>query len=93
MSKLTAKPVIRDRSRKRNESVTTIKIDHNVTTNTGPTPLRLTPHDKAEMAKWIEELQKITNKKLTPAKLFRGLIEMRKKIPSDILLDAIKEVT
>lgn len=93
ITKLIAKPVIRDRSKKRTQSVTTVKIDNNVTTSTGPTPVRLTPHDKAEMAEWIDELQELTNKKLTPAKLFRGLIEMRNKIPSDELIDAIKEVT
>lgn len=93
MTKLTAKPVIRDRSEKRKESITTIKKDNNVTTSTGPTPFRLTPHDKIEMTHWIDELQELTNKKLTPAKLLRGLIEMRGKIPNDLLISAIKEVT
>lgn len=55
--------------------------------------MRLPPKPKAELAVWISELQELTDKKITPAKLMRGLIEMRSDIPSDALIEAIQKVT
>ena len=95
MSKPLVGPAIRwDKEKdKDKEPITTVGSRRNVTTGTAPTHIRLTPDERAELNLWVDELQRLTAKKLTAAKVFRGLLHMRKSINAGKLLDAIKDIT
>lgn len=75
------------------EKITTVMTRRNVTTGTSPVPMRLTENDKAELNLWLDELQDISGKNISNAKLFRGLIHMRDKINAKKLIEAIKDVS
>lgn len=94
MSKLTGSTSLGRRGEsQRSDKVTIVGSRRNVTTGTSPTPIRLTPDERAELNLWVEELQELTKKKLTAAKLMRGLIHMRNSINNGKLIDAIKDIT
>ncbi|ABO92590.1 hypothetical protein WH06_22780 [Aeromonas salmonicida subsp. salmonicida] len=94
MSKLEGSSALTRRKEKsRLDKITTVGSRRNVTTGTSPTPIRLTPDERAELNLWVEELQQQTQKKLTAAKLMRGLIHMRKSINTGKLIEAIKDIT
>lgn len=100
MSKLTGVTSLSRRKNKETnptakaeEKITTVSTRRNVTTTTSPVPIRLTENDKAELSIWLEELQSMTNKKITTAKLMRGLIHMREKINDKKLIEAIKDAS
>lgn len=75
----------------KSEKITTVATRRNVTTGTSPVPMRLPENDKAELGLWLEELSEATGKKITGAKLMRGLIRMRGKINQKALIKAINE--
>lgn len=94
MSKLEGSSALaRRKESQRQDRITTVGSRRNVTTGTSPTPIRLTPDERAELNLWVEELQGLTKKKLTAAKLMRGLIHMRKSINTGKLIEAIKDIT
>lgn len=94
MSKLEGSSALTRRKEKsRPDKITTVGSRRNVTTGTSPTPIRLTPDERAELNLWVEELQQQTQKKLTSAKLMRGLLHMRKSINTGKLIEAIKDIT
>ncbi|MGL4752304.1 MAG: hypothetical protein ACRCXB_07815 [Aeromonadaceae bacterium] len=94
MAKLEGSSVLaRRKDTQRSDKITTVGTRRNVTTGTSPTPIRLTPDERAELNLWVAELQELTQKKLTAAKLVRGLIHMRKGINAGKLIDAIKDIT
>ncbi|MGF1688406.1 hypothetical protein L4C36_17220 [Photobacterium japonica] len=76
---------------KKAEKITTVGTRRNVTTGTAPVPMRLPENDKAELALWLEELSEQTGKKITSAKLLRGLIKMRGQLNEKKLIQAIYE--
>ncbi|MEZ8094521.1 hypothetical protein ACED51_10545 [Photobacterium swingsii] len=73
------------------EKITTVATRRNVTTGTSPVPMRLPENDKAELNLWLEELSEATGKKITGAKLLRGLIHMREKLNQKAIIKAINE--
>lgn len=75
------------------KKITTTTSASNITSSTSPTTMRLPPKPKAELAIWLGELNELSPKNITPAKLVRGLIEMRKNIDTEDLLEAINRVT
>lgn len=75
----------------KNEKITTVATRRNVTTGTSPVPMRLPENDKAELNLWLEELSEATGKKITGAKLMRGLIRMRGKLNEKAIIKAINE--
>ncbi|PJG58003.1 hypothetical protein [Aeromonas cavernicola] len=94
MSKLEgSSSLTRRKESQRPDRITTVGSRRNVTTGTSPTPIRLTPDERVELNLWVEELQGLTKKKLTAAKLMRGLIHMRKSINTGKLIEAIKDIT
>jgi hypothetical protein len=105
MSKLTGKTGIsRFTSKKNNvksneikeekkEKITMVNTKRNVTTGSSPVPMRLTANDQAELQLWLTDLENNTGKKISPAKLMRGLIRMREKINEKKLIEAIKDAT
>lgn len=100
MSKLTGVTALSRRNKDKSQpektedkKITTVSTRRNVTTTTSPVPIRLTENDKAELSIWLEELQSMTGKKITTAKLVRGLIHMREKINDKKLIEAIKDAS
>ncbi|MGF1727521.1 hypothetical protein [Photobacterium nomapromontoriensis] len=97
MTKLKGMTALNRRSQRKTEAetepkkITTVGTRRNVTTGTAPVPMRLPENDKAELALWLEELSEATGKKITSAKLLRGLIKMRGKLNQKALIKAINE--
>ena len=64
MSKLEGSSALaRRKESQRPDRITTVGSRRNVTTGTSPTPIRLTPDERAELNLWVEELQGLTKKK------------------------------
>tara|TARA_R110000868_G_scaffold411403_1_gene703734 strand:+ start:378 stop:683 length:306 start_codon:yes stop_codon:yes gene_type:complete len=78
---------------KSQEKITTVLTRRNITTGTSPMPLRLTENDRANLNLWLEALEAESGKKITAAKLFRGLINMKDKINTKVLIRSINDVT
>ena len=100
MTKLTGVTALSRRENKKLQvdskaegKITTVMTRRNVTTGTSPVPMRLTENDKAELNLWLDELQGMSGKKITTAKLVRGSIHMRDKINDKKLIEAIKDVS
>ena len=69
--------------------ITTVATRRNVTTGTKPIPVRLTENNKADLNLWLGELSEEMGKKVTMAKLMRGLIHMHEDIDKKALMAAI----
>ncbi len=69
--------------------ITTVATRRNVTTNSKPIPVRLTENNKVDLNLWLAELEKDMGKKVTMAKLMRGLIHMHEDIDKKALMAAI----
>ncbi|MBB1319898.1 hypothetical protein H5123_19955 [Shewanella sp. SR43-4] len=80
-------------SSKSQEKITTVSTRRNITTGTSPMPLRLTENDRANLNLWLEVLEAESGKNITAAKLFRGLINMKDKINTKVLIRSINDVT
>ncbi len=102
MNKLSGKTALSRRKKKADseeiqpeaeKKITTVATRRNVTTNTTPVPMRLTENDKADLNLWLSELSEETGKKITNAKLLRGLIRLRGKINQKSLIKAINEAS
>ncbi|MBY0416581.1 MAG: hypothetical protein K2W88_00775 [Pararheinheimera sp.] len=81
-------------SNKAPEKLTTMRDKSR--TNTGALPpvnIRLTPDDRLAASTWLAELQGMTKKNITRAKLIRGLLHMQGKIDNEQLLLSILENT
>lgn len=70
----------------------------NMTTQTNvaslkPTSIRFTQTEMALLQQWVGALQDKTNKKITAAKLFRGLVHMQDGINQAKLIDSIQKNT
>ena len=100
MAKLTGNTSLERRNKRKEaqspralkeDKITTVLTRKNMTTGTSPVTMRLSENDKAELNLWLEELSLESGKNITNAKLFRGLIEMRKKINSTMLIKSINK--
>ncbi|MBU2714100.1 hypothetical protein [Zooshikella harenae] len=102
MSKLTGTTNLNSRFSKKEEpeeipqikeKLTTVKTNRNVTTGLSPKPFRLTTDDISGLQELTEEIQSMTKKNITEAKVIRGLIGMRDKINKKKLLESIMHNT
>jgi len=91
MTELTGSSTLSRRKNKEKSNITTVTSKRNTTTGTSPVPIRLTPTDKAEVDIWLNELSDLAGKKISLAKLVRGVTFMRDKIKNEKLLEAIKK--
>jgi hypothetical protein len=71
--------------------ITTVGTKKNVTTGISPVPMRLSENDKAELNLWLAELSEQMGKKITGAKLLKGLINMKSNINIKKLISSINE--
>ena len=67
--------------------------NNNHTVDKNPVPVRLSPFDKGEMNLWCTELSEMRGKKVSAAKLLRGLIGLRGKIDNKELLDSSRNIS
>lgn len=82
-------------TKKPERAITTHKTNTESTYAVPPTPFRLTLSDKVDLQDWADALQEGTRRKVTGAKVIRGLIAMKDKLPKkyhDMLLEQIKEL-
>ena len=91
--RLEKKKAQKNVSEKPQAKLTTVKSSRNVTTGLSPKTFRCTELDKAGLQELTEELQELTNKRLTESKVLRGLIAMRENLDKESLLKAIQENT
>lgn len=61
----------------------------NCTSGVPPMVIRLTTNERQILQDWLIDLQQHTQKRLTAAKLIRGIIGMREKIKPQQLVEAI----
>lgn len=66
---------------------------NNNTSGVSPLVIRITQRERQLLQEWLIELQQHTNKRLTGAKLIRGMLSMKDSIKTDKLIDAILENT
>lgn len=66
---------------------------NNNTTGQSPVSLRLTEQEKFLLQQWTDEMQQLTQKRLSASKILRGLIHMKDGVNKKKLLDAILENT
>lgn len=84
-----------NRGQKREKAITTHKKNVETTHNVNPTPFRLTLSDISDLDDWVDECQEGMKKKVTRAKLLRGLIAIKDDLPDETkrqLLEAIKDL-
>ncbi|NQY63822.1 MAG: hypothetical protein HRT38_08790 [Alteromonadaceae bacterium] len=93
MTKLLTKSALSRRNKENKEKITTVSSKRNTTTGTSPIPIRLSPNDKANIDIWLNELSDLAGKRISLAKLIRGLVHIKNKINNDKLLDAIKDTS
>ena len=93
MNKLSTKSALSRRNKEKKEKITTVSSRRNTTTGTSPIPIRLSPNDKANIDIWLNELSDLAGKRISLAKLIRGLVHIKNKINNDKLLDAIKDTS
>ena len=65
----------------------------NNTTGVSPLVVRITQNERQILQDWLVDLQAHTNKRLTGAKLIRGLIAMRGRLKTKDIIEAITENT
>ncbi len=84
-----------NRGQKRDKAITTHKTNLDTTNNVNPTPMRLTIQDKSDLDDWCSDIQQHMRKKVTQAKVVRGMIAIKDELPPKVqamLIDAIKEL-
>ena len=73
-------------------AITTVKRKLSTSYQVSPLSLRMSVSDKAEINNWVEELQEMTERKVSAAKLFRALTLIRKDIEDDLLISMINKM-
>ncbi|MDF4819764.1 hypothetical protein P3547_19755 [Vibrio parahaemolyticus] len=89
MKNLDLKPMGK---KEKKEKITTVRANM-TTTGVPKVTLRLTEAERSELTNWVSELEDEVGKKMSPAKIFRGLMKMRKSINTKKLINAINEAT
>ncbi|PMK78568.1 hypothetical protein BCT94_05640 [Vibrio breoganii] len=74
------------------QSITTVKASLKTSYNVSPLTLRMSLTDKQEIAEWVDDLQEMTGRKVSPAKLFRALVESREIIDDAELIKLIEKM-
>lgn len=91
----SAGSALANRGQTRDKAITTHKKKIDTTHNVNPTPFRLTLADISDLDDWVDECQESMKKKVTRAKLLRGLIAIKDELPPEVkemLIDAIKDI-
>jgi uncharacterized protein YxjI len=98
MSKLEGTSSLSRRRQKKKEQqeidqpkdrITTVATKRNVTTGAKPVSIRLSENNQADLNLWLQNLELEMGKKVTAAKLIRGIIHMRDNIDKEDLINAI----
>ena len=71
------------------DKITTVATKRNVTTGAKPVSIRLSENNQADLNLWLQDLELEMGKKVTAAKLIRGIIHMRDDIDKEALINAI----
>ena len=94
MSKLQGTSSLSHRRQKKKEQqrkgkITTVASKRNVTTGAKPVSIRLSENNQADLNLWLRALERQMGKKITAAKLLRGIIHMRAELDKEALINAI----
>lgn len=73
-------------------SITTVKKKPTTTYKVAPMTLRLSLVDKQNISEWVEELQSKTNRKVSPAKLYRALVALKDEIDNEEIVNLINNM-
>lgn len=74
------------------DSITTVKTSVKTSYKVPPLTLRMSLTDKQEIAQWVDELQSMTGRKVSAAKLFRALSLYREQIDDEALIKLINQM-
>ncbi len=72
------------------QRITTVEDNRHTTYKVTPITMRLSETDRDEFDDWVNELNKLTNKKASRAKLLRALTAMRHKFKGDDLDELVR---
>lgn len=80
------------KSNQKKTAITTVKKKATTSYNETPISLRMSAKDKQAINDWVEELQEMTPRSVSSAKLFRALTMMKDEIDQDRLIELISEM-
>ncbi|MEZ9900185.1 hypothetical protein AB4332_03650 [Vibrio breoganii] len=83
---------VNTQTEEKKQSITTVKTSVKTSYNVSPLTLRMSLTDKQEIADWVDDLQEMTGRKVSPAKLFRALVENREAIDDAELIKLIEKM-
>ncbi len=93
MSKLASQGAISPTLKKglgtKRTAITTVKKKPKTTYKVPPLTLRMSIEDKQLIAEWVDDLQAMTQRNVSAAKLFRALTLERENIDDDKLVELI----
>ncbi len=76
----------------RPKGLTTVKGKLKTSYNIPPLTMRMSLADKNNVSEWVEDLQEMTTRKVSPAKLMRALVEYRENIDDEVLIKIIDKM-
>ncbi|WP_045394992.1 hypothetical protein [Vibrio rotiferianus] len=92
MAKLKARGAISVASEKKNnksQAITTVKTKVTTSYKVPPLTLRMSLNDKQAIGNWVDDLQALSGRKVSAAKLFRALALHRDSIDDEELIKLI----
>lgn len=72
--------------------ITTVKKKVTTSYKVPPLTLRMSLHDKKSIGDWVSDLQELSERNVSPAKLFRALALYRKNIDDEELIELINKM-
>ncbi|ABU75075.1 MULTISPECIES: hypothetical protein [Vibrio] len=97
MAKLKARGAITiasstEQKNEKSQAITTVKKKVTTSYKVPPLTLRMSLKDKESIAGWVDDLQKLSERNVSAAKLFRALALYRDNIDDDELIKLIDKM-
>ncbi|HGS5816833.1 TPA: hypothetical protein ACPJ1A_004406 [Vibrio diabolicus] len=97
MAKLKARGAITvkystDKRNDKSQTITTVKKKITTSYKVPPLTLRMSLKDKESIAKWVDDLQELSERNVSAAKLFRALALYRDNIDDEDLIKIIDKM-
>ncbi|MDG3089152.1 hypothetical protein P7F88_25150 [Vibrio hannami] len=80
------------KGKKDKKKITTVTQKPDSSYKVAPLTARMSAREKAEMAEWVKELQEMTGRNVTTAKVIRALIAIRDDISDEDIISKINEM-
>lgn len=81
-----------NKDRGKQSGITTVKKKVTTSYKIPPLTLRMSLSDKKAIGDWVDELQELSERNVSAAKLFRALVSYRDKINNEELIELINKM-